>query len=261
MARIVAWDLECSNLNANFGHLICGGMKDIGKGGVFVRSLTDYDDFKSTRPNDKRLAKELRDKLSEADVWVTWYGLRFDVPFLNTRLLYHGLDPLPPIPHVDGWRVARYQMRLNSNRLETVSNFLGIAEKTPLKGPTWEYASAGDEASIRYVIKHCKQDVIVLEQAYQRLLPFISGHPNVALAGGEVTLGAGQGGRTPQGRGAISAAAANRRATCPKCGSSRIQARGWSIARSRRSRRYQCQGCGGWSTGPSVSPGFNVGPR
>lgn len=238
MAKILLWDLECSNLSANFGHIICGGIKELGsKNPVKLYSITDSKQWKPSRPSDKNLVKDIRDHLSTGDMFVTWYGGRFDIPFLNTRLLLHGYAPLPPIPHVDGWRVAKDRLRLNSNRLASVSAFLGLQDKTPLLGPTWQYAAAGDPESIRYVKKHCARDVLVLEEAYKRILPLISNHPNLTLTDAAIKK---------SGR------------ECPKCGAAKLQARGVSVTRTKTVQRYQCQECGGWSLGPPKSPGYKV---
>jgi len=126
--KVVLFDLECTNLNANFGYILCGSWKVLGEKKIHTATITDFPSFEKDCTNDKHVVKAIADALEDADVWVTWYGQRFDVPFLQTRLMYHGNKPMPPVPHVDGWRIARYKMRLNSNRLATVSAFLEVEE-------------------------------------------------------------------------------------------------------------------------------------
>lgn len=235
--KIIMWDLETTNLNANYGYILCGGWKELGVGKAKCKNITQFPQFKKKRTNDRDLVIHLRDVLSEADMWVTWYGSRFDVPYLNSRLLYHGEDPLPPIPHIDGWRVARWKMKLNSNRLQSVTQFLGLEEKTPILPQMWIDAMAGDRRAIRYVVEHCLQDVVVLEQVYERIKPLITDHPNVNMVTG-----------TPR--------------ACPVCGSISIQKRGWNVAKVRRSQRYHCQACGAWSRGrPEKHPRADIEVR
>lgn len=222
---IFLWDLECTNLNADFGYILCAGIKELGKKGVKTFSVADYPEYKKDPTNDKRLVKDVRDYLSQAGAWITWYGQRFDQPFLNSRLTYHKLTPVPPVPHIDGWRIAREKLKLHSNRLASVSAFLEIEEKTPLSGPIWIKASAGDPKALRYVIEHCRQDVLVLEQAFEQIRQLATSGPNIALIKG----GNGE--------------------ECPRCGEDDLQKRGYRVTVSQKYQRFQCQSCGAWSHG------------
>lgn len=220
--RLISWDLETSNLDADFGTILCAGWKVIGEGKPQVISLSEYPSFKTDPTNDKALLKDFTKILLGADVWVTWFGTYFDIPFLNARLLANHLPVVPPnFPHIDGWKTARNRLKLSNNRLNTVQSFLELEdEKSAVKGPIWRRAKVGHLPSLKYIIHHCKKDVLVLEQAYYRLLPLIIDHPNSGL------MKDGQ---------------------CPACASDRLQKRGFHIAKTRRYQRYQCQNCGAWS--------------
>lgn len=224
---MILWDIEATNLKASFGYVLCVAWKKLGQKTVNVRSVADYATYKKDPTNDKQLLKDVRDVLSDAGAWVTWYGQGFDQKFVNSRLTLHGMSPLPPVPHIDGWRIAREKLLLHSNRLASVSSFLGIEEKTALSGPIWVKASAGDKKSLDYVVRHCKQDVVVLEQAYERIKHLATSGPNLAAI--------------------IGNSPAN---SCPRCGlSDKLQKRGTRIASAVKYQRFQCQGCGGWSLG------------
>lgn len=224
--KIIGWDLEATNLTANFGYILCFGYKVFGEGKPRIISITDFPLFKKDCTNDREVVKAAAEILSTADAWCTWYGKGFDVPLLNSRLIFHGMKPLPPVPHIDGWWIARFKMRLNSNRLATVSAFLEVSEKTPLTGPKWIRAAAGHKPSIKYVTEHCAQDVVVLEEVYTRIRPLCSGHPNMALIV-----------RDPD--------------ACPVCAvSGKMQKRGFSVTPTTINQRYQCQSCGAWSKAP-----------
>jgi len=223
---VFLWDLECTNLNANFGYILCAGVKELGKKGVKLFSVADYPGYKKDPTNDEKLVKDVRDYLSDAGAFITWYGQRFDVPFLNTRLTAYSLKPLPPVPHIDGWRIAREKLKLHSNRLASVSSFLDIEEKTPLNGPIWIKASAGDPSALKYVIKHCKQDVLVLEQAFERIRQLATSGPNIGIIQGKNV------------------------SACPRCGEEgQLQSRGTRTTVSQVYPRFQCQSCGAWSHG------------
>jgi len=224
-ARVILWDLECTNLKGNFGYLLCGAWKVLGEKKIHCVSITDSKTFDKDPTNDKLLCKTLLKSLEEADIWVAHFGKWFDRPFLNTRLLGHNLSPLPPIPLVDTWKVAKDNLRLNSNRLATIASWAGVEEKTALNGKIWVKAMAGHRPSIRYVEKHCVQDIVVLEQVYEKIKCLSATHPNVNIV-------------------------EDKGDSCPICGEEgRLQKRGFTIARVHKKQRYQCMACGGWSHG------------
>lgn len=224
-AKICFWDLETSNLNANFGFLLSFGWKFQGEKKAQVISIADYPLYKKDPTNDKMLIKDAADILRESDIIVGHYSSRFDYPFIQTRLLYHGLEPLPPIPHIDTWRVARYGMKLNSNRLDTLARFLEVEnQKTAVAGPHWVKAMAGDKKALRYIIEHNRLDVLVLEQVYNKIRALITNHPNVNIV-------------------------SEKGDACPVCGLQKLQRRGYSIARTARTPKFFCTGCKAWSKG------------
>lgn len=226
MARVLLWDTENSSLNADFGSMLCFGYKWLGERGVTVKSVSDFPKFKVDPTDDGPLVQEAYKVLSSADVWVTWYGIRYDVPFVATRLLDHRKEfsqtILPPVPHVDGWEIARKKLRLHSNRLASVSGFLGLSEKTPIKPTVWRRALSGHKDSLKYIIAHCKRDVVVLEEVYKVIRPLLACHPNLAMLDG--------------------------RPGCAVC-KGELQRRGTIVTAKKIWKRYQCQRCGAWSRG------------
>lgn len=233
-AKICSWDLECTNLKGDFGFLLCGCYKFLGDPIVHTVRIDQFRGFKQDPTNDKRLAVTLASVLAKADAWVTHYGDRFDRRFLNTRLLYHGQAPLPPIRMIDTWRIAHDNLALTSNRLATVAELFNLPGKTPLKRQCWIKAMAGDRASLNYIAAHCKADVLALESSYLRLRCLCGKHINVSVF------------QTSQ----------DGRVRCPVCGSTHVQRRGYGIAMARISQRFQCANCGAWGHGKPEKPGL-----
>lgn len=234
-AKVIAWDIETTNLNADFGYILSACWMDLRDRKVQTVRIDQFKGYKSDRTNDKALVGELSNVLGAADVWVTWYGDRFDIPYVNTRLLWHGLDTMPPIPSVDGWRAARNHLKLSSNRLANISEFLDVERKTPVVGWQWVRAGAGHEDALNYVVEHNQKDVVVLGEVYDLIRPVIRNHPNVNLV---EHSGVGR---------AVDV-------LCPVCSSDHVQSRGYRIAKTRRSVRYQCQVCGSWFQGKPINP-------
>lgn len=220
--NILSWDLETAALNADYGIILCAGSKVVGKGKPEVISLLQYTG-KTILDKERKLLIDFSETLMEADCWLTWFGTWFDVPFVQSRLLYHGLPTLPPqFPHIDGWKTAKKRLRLRNNRLRTVQEFLGLEqEKDAVLGPIWIKALAGDHQAFNYIVEHCRKDVVVLEQAYERLRPLLVDHPAKSLL--------------------------DPHAQCPVCGSAKLQKRGFHLTRTRKYQRFCCQQCGSWS--------------
>ena len=222
--KILSWDIEASNLAADFGIIFCVGFKEVGKGKPKVFSLLDYDETDVVKA-ERLLLQDVSRELLTADVWLTHYGTWFDIPFVNSRLLWHKLPVLPPtFAHIDTWKISRNRLKLSSNRLATIQNFLGTEDtKNAIKPLMWVRALGGHRPSMRYIVEHCRRDVLVLEEAYRRIRPLVLDHPSRGLVDG--------------------------RGGCGVCGAAKLQARGFHVTRTRKYQRYQCQSCGAWSKG------------
>lgn len=221
--RILSWDIEASNLAADFGIVLCVGFKEIGKGKATVYSLLDYTNGGDLIKAEKQLLKDVSTRLLDSEVWLTHFGTYYDIPFINTRLLYHNLPILPPsFPHVDTWKTARGKLKLRNNRLNTISEFFRTKDsKNAIKPEQWIRAMGGHEPSMAYIVEHCRRDVLVLEEVYLKLRCLVGDHPNLAV----------------------------NREHCGVCQDGKLIKRGFHLTRTRKYQRYQCNGCGAWSKG------------
>lgn len=230
--KIKCWDLECSSLNANGGFIICASIVTLPDEKVRTFRVDKYKDWKHDPWNDRDLVADLVDDLDDADMWVTYYGKRFDHPFLNTRIFYwrsrgHDISLLSNVPHVDLYDTAKRKLKLHSNRLQVVSDLLGHGEKTPLELPTWIKAAGGHRPSINYVVEHCERDALILARNYLDLRPLVPAHPHMGvLATGD-------------------------RISCATCGSG-VQKRGTYVTEASTRQRFQCTNpdCGRWGSAP-----------
>jgi len=180
-ARILFFDIEASNLAANFGYILCIGYKWNDEKSYHSLSIVDSKTFKKDPTNDLEVLEKFRKVWEQADIVVAHYGKKFDVTFINTRLILHGADILPVTPLIDTWAICKYKLRLNSNRLDTLLTALKSPfKKTPLDGPTWVKAAAGNKEAIKYVVDHCRQDVLALEFCYNKIRALMTDHPVVS---------------------------------------------------------------------------------
>src|SRR3990167_11468304 len=129
--NILAYDIEASNLSADFGIILTFGSKTVGKGRPAVLNILDYTDSSGDLLKaEKRLLKDITEAMLSADVWLGHYAIYYDLPFINTRLLYHGLPVLPAnFAQIDTWRISRNRLKLRNNRLATIQQFLKLKDE------------------------------------------------------------------------------------------------------------------------------------
>ena len=91
----------------------------------------------------------------------------------------------------------------------------------------WVKCMAGDDKAWGRMRTYNKQDTVLLEELYEKLQPWIPGHPSRSLRDDE-----------PRG--------------CPACGNTNLERRGFAFTRLGKFQRYQCKGeggCGKWLRG------------
>lgn len=164
--------------------------------------------------------------LDEADAIVHWNGARFDTPHLQREFLLEGLTPTSPFREIDLMKTVKKQFRFMSNKLQHVSTQLGLQGKVQHTGhQLWIDCAAGDEKAWALMKKYNVGDVRLTEELYDRLLPWISGHPHVGLYDDTEAD------------------------CCQRCGSVDLEKRGFAYTPLAKFQQYACRNCGGWSRG------------
>jgi len=112
---------------------------------------------------------------------------RFDIKELRTRAIYHGVLMFPNYRTLDTLKKSRHYFNFASNRLDYIGNFLNVGRKLDHEGfGLWEKVVGGDEKALNDMIKYCENDVILLEDTFFVLSPFIDHNNNFAvLTGGK----------------------------------------------------------------------------
>ena len=166
----------------------------------------------------------VHEALDVADVVVTYNGKKYDIPKLNSAFLEAGLGPPQPYHQVDLYQVIRKNFGEVKNSLEYVAQkYLGHG-KVPHEGfDLWVKCMQGDPEAWSKMEEYNRGDVVTTEQLYDKLLPWIPGHPNVLLYEDD--------------RVGIA---------CTRCASTSYQKRGPRIASTRVYQQYRCNDCGGW---------------
>jgi DNA polymerase elongation subunit (family B)/predicted RNA-binding Zn-ribbon protein involved in translation (DUF1610 family) len=165
----------------------------------------------------------MRSILDEADIVVHYYGSGFDIPTMNKEILQNGLTPPSPYRQIDLYRTVASKFKFVSNKLDYVSQALGLGAKVSHEGfALWVSCMNGDKAAQDRMAKYNKQDVLLLEPLYLRLRPWIASPPNIG-------------------------ALEQKEHVCPSCGGTSLQRRGFHYTNAGQYQRYRCNSCGFWS--------------
>ena len=231
--RILTLDIETSpnvadvwslwNVNVGLSQLrtpsrmMCWAAKWHGRPKVMFRS-----EFHDGR---EAMVAEAHALLEQADVLVTYNGKRFDTPNLHREFLLGELPPPAPFTEVDLYQVVKSRFRFPSNKLDHIAQALDIGKKASHEGHgLWTACIAGDEKAWGRMKRYNQQDVRLTEELYDRLLPWVKGHPHHGLY-------------------------ADKPDVCQRCGHGVLHRRGLAYTPLGVYQQFQCQGCKGWSRG------------
>ena len=229
--RRLYYDIETS---ANIGFFWSSGFKlnigpqNIIKERAIICICYKWEDEKEThslnwdsKQSDKKLLVEFIKIANEADELVGHNGDKFDLAWIRTRCLFHGIDMFPNYTTIDTLKVARSKFKFNSNKLNYIAQFLGIGSKIKTDFDLWkDIALKNDKVAMAKMIKYCKMDVVLLEKVYKALSNHIAAKTHYGVIfGGD-------------------------RGSCPECGSTELVRRGTKVsATGVKKVQYQCSTC------------------
>jgi hypothetical protein len=147
---------------------------------VFADKLTPEE---ALAEDDKRISQSIWEFMDYADIIIAHNGDGFDLPRLNTRFLLNGIVPPSPYQSIDTLKVAKKNFGFSSNKLDFIARQLGVEGKMDAGGfTTWrDIVKFGDKDALALMEDYNKKDVLVLEEVYVKLRPWIKSHPNLSL--------------------------------------------------------------------------------
>lgn len=174
--RVGYLDIEASNLDADFGYILSWCIKNEIGGNIIEDVLTKEDlETNEAGKEDTRIVQSLVDALANYDRIVTYYGKRFDVPYIRTRAIACGIEfpNYGTLTHTDLYFVIKFKMKLSSNRLENATRvLLGKTNKTRIDSKHWRAGGRGAADSLAYILDHNRKDVIDLQRLYHKVINF-----------------------------------------------------------------------------------------
>ncbi|CAN5394978.1 hypothetical protein BH10PLA2_BH10PLA2_25380 [soil metagenome] len=161
-----------------------------------------------------------------ANYGVAHFGRGFDMPFIAARLMANNLPPLPPLPQIDTYQLAKrhFGRSLNSNKLDHLGDVLGLGRKNKTNANLWVGCAQGKRKALKEMAMYNAQDVTLLEKVFVKLLPHVKSTLNMNLLTDE-----------PIQR-------------CKSCGSDKLELKGFELLSSTLRHRFQCLACLAWST-------------
>lgn len=122
--------------------------------------------------DDRQMLIEFIDIAAEADELVGHNGDKFDMPWIKTRCIFHGIPTFPSYKTIDTLAWARKRFYFNSNRLDYLGKYLGIGGKIKTDFDLWKsVVLSNDRKALKRMTDYCKRDVEMLQQVYERMAP------------------------------------------------------------------------------------------
>ena len=165
-----------------------------------------------------RITQSVWDFLHGVDAVIGHNFAGFDVKYINTEFLRHGLPPLKFII-IDTLQVARQNFHFSSNKMKFINDQLGIRNKVDNSGfPLWRACSEGEPDALKTMLDYNEGDIGATEELFYRLRAYIRNF-NFALYNEN---------DIPQ---------------CPTCGSEDLTSEGWYYTPAGKWESMRCNKC------------------
>lgn len=167
--QVYAWGLWDQNIAIDqiikSSEMLCFGARWLGEKKVI---------FKSVHHDGKQaMLEELHKLMSEADLLVGWNSAAFDHKHINREFLEAGMLPPSPVKDLDLMSITKANFLFPSNKLDYVAQKLGVGAKVKHSGfSLWIKCMEGDEKAWAEMKKYQIQDVNLLVDLYEKLLPW-----------------------------------------------------------------------------------------
>ena len=144
---------------------------------------------------------------------------------IQARVLANDLPPLPHVKVLDTKLIAKKYLKLPSNKLDSIGEYLGLGRKLDTGGISlWADVQSGDTEAMQKMLEYCGQDVVLLTDIFVtiRKLGFAGDVVNAAVyyEGNDVR--------------------------CSVCGSTDIEPTGRIVTTGVSAfEEYRCNDCGG----------------
>lgn len=173
--RIGYLDIETTGFESDYHHILTYCIKVKNKNEYYTGTITKED--LDNRVFDIPIIKKLCADLFTFDVIYTYFGTKFDIPFMRGRAIHNGISfpEFGMVKHKDVYYMVKRLLKIHANRLEYAADFLKVRTKNHVDGEVWMLARLGDVKALKTVLHHNKLDCDDLEKVHKKLEAFDRG--------------------------------------------------------------------------------------
>lgn len=175
---------------------------------------------------DKAMLTKFLEIANLADEIVYHNGDRFDLPWIRSRCIFHGLEPMPRYKTIDTLQWARRNFLFNSNKLDYIAKYLGLGGKLKTEFGLWKRIVLDKESkALSQMSTYCKRDVELLQNVWKKMEGYMTHKTHAGVSRGRDKW------------------------TCPRDGSTHVKINHTRISASgTKTYNMQCKDCGRYYT-------------
>ena len=169
---VAVYQLKQTYINPQYimasGYVLCFTAKWLGESELFYGKSPD---------GHKDMLARIHILLLQAEGVIHYNGRKFDMPTLNAEFILHGFSPIPPLVQIDLYHLVRRAFNFPSNKLDYVSQRLGLGGKARHGGwSMWKACmdNLNEKHASAWVVmeRYNKRDVKMTERLYRKLRPW-----------------------------------------------------------------------------------------
>jgi uncharacterized protein YprB with RNaseH-like and TPR domain len=126
--------------------------------------------------------KKLVPILESADQLCGHNSDSFDLKWVRTRAIKHGIPMSPDFVTYDTWREAKRLFRFDSGSLDYITKYLDVAQKQDTGGAgLWvDVVFKKDKKALKKMVSYCDDDVRAQAAVFARMKPYLKSKQNFA---------------------------------------------------------------------------------
>jgi len=158
--------------------LLSWSAKWLGVDGVMSERVTANE---AMDRQDASILGTLWELLDRADAVVAHNANKFDVRKINARFIENGYAPPSSYSVIDTLKITQRNFGFSSHKLMYLTSLLDIESKMETSYSLWKRCVAGDDTALDYMREYNEKDVVVLEELYLIIRPWIKSHVNLGM--------------------------------------------------------------------------------
>jgi len=134
---------------------------------------------------DKQMIEDFILVMNHADESIAHNGDRFDEKWIRTRCIYHRIPAFPKYKTLDTLKKAKSGFNFPSNKLDEIGKYLGVGRKIQTSPDLWKRVwQDNNREALQEMVDYCDQDVLLLEDVFNVLNPYITDNTNLTVLNG-----------------------------------------------------------------------------